>query len=568
MKMILKWRKHPYITRVGIFLIAAALIVGMVSCITGATYNLTMAVAPPFSGTATDVTGGSPYEALTTVQIQAAANGSYQFCKWTSSAGGLFADPNNPNTTFLMPANDVIITANFVGPLDHFKAYAVNGASSLNKLVSLKDQFIELDAKVTNAAFFCNPTDKVPYEGEPTQVLNPDNHLAVYWIEHQEYGRSWNVEVTNQFNGGKPQYLTVGGPVALAVPTQKLAPRAHNETLCCDHYLVYVVMNDVYLEEPPVQLKDEFGPDPEEAYVGKAIYFANPVQKTVGTEVTNITTDEHLVFYELSGTEASCQQVTVVNQFSQDQQFLNLGDPAVLLGVPSEKVDWGAQYDHFTVYEVTEEPPYVGQEVTLVDQLVGNPITTNVTWAYYFCNPAWKSVTETPGMIVYPDYHLTLYGIDWSEYRYWTVIVNNQFGQDILDVYGPVGLAVPTQKLVPGDHEFPEGVDHFLLYEVSGTSANQDVALKDQFVPDGYSDWVTVYEPVLFAVPAEKKVGNNVTPIANPLTHLVFYYIEGAEYGWPQVTVRDQFHEQILKLDDEPPYMLGVPSLKLYAVEE
>ena len=55
MKRILKSWKHPYLARVGIFLIAVVLIVGTVSC--GATYSLTMAANPVGGGAATDLTG-------------------------------------------------------------------------------------------------------------------------------------------------------------------------------------------------------------------------------------------------------------------------------------------------------------------------------------------------------------------------------------------------------------------------------------------------------------------------------------------------------------------------------
>ena len=523
------------------------------------TYDLTMAVAPPGSGTANDLTGTSPYAEDTAVNITAAALGSYQFCEWTAPAG-TFADPNAATTTFTMPAQNVTVTANFVGPLDHFKSYNVTDAQSLEKSVSLKDQFIELDATVKNAAFFCNPTDKVVYQ-EETLISNPDHHLTLYWINHQEYGRYWNVEVTNQFNEDESQYLTVGGPVALAVPTQKLEPGGHESPVCLDHYMVYAVVNNVVVDVP-VELKDEFGVDPE-VMVGKAIYFANPVQKTVGSEVTEITTDEHLVFYQIVGTEASCPQVQVDNQFGP--QTLNLGDePAILLGVPSVKVDF-EQLDHFTVYPVTAEPDHVDKVVSLEDQFVD--IQTLVGGAWYFCNPAAKMLTESPVPVVHPDYHIIWYGIDYMPTQQWTVEVENQFGKQTLNVAGPDYLAVPTQKLVPGDHGWPDGLDHFLIYKVTGGEhAATPVSVNDQFINIPSGDPVSVGDPAWFAVPAQKTVGANVTPITNPMTHVLFYNLANADYSWPQVQVLDQFQGQTLTLG-EPAVYLGVPSLKLSAEE-
>lgn len=542
-------------------MIAVMLIVGVVSCegIGEAKYYLTMEVNPAGAGTATDLTGASPYALAAAVNITATAIGSYQFCEWTSSGGGVFANPNAATTTFIMPAQNVTVTAHFVGPLDHLKCYNVTDATSLDINVSLKDQFIELDATVTDAALFCNPTEKV-HEDVTTLSLNDDLHYTLYHITHEEYGRLWNVEVTNQFNEGEPQYLTVGGPVALAVPTQKLEPGDHGEPKCCDHYLVYVVVNEVFVETT-VDLKDEFGTD-QGVGVGEAVLFANPVQKTIGSEVTPTTTDEHVVFYKLYGTEMSCPQVDINNQF--DLQTLYLEGPAALLGVPSEKVNFGEQLDHFTCYPITELVDPVLKDVTLDDQFVDN-LETTVTWAYDFCNPAAKTLTESWPPIVFDDYHLTLYAINYTPTQWWSVVIDNQFGHQPLTVWGPVGLAVPTQKLVPGDHEWPDGLDHFSLYVVEpGPSLETSVSVKDQFTGE-YYEMVTVTVPQLLAVPVKKTVGPDVTPITNPLTHVLFYNILGAEFDIDLVQVVDQFHEMgwILPLG-EPAYMLGVPSLKIW----
>jgi len=76
-------------------------------------YYLTMAVAPPGSGTATDLTGTSPYAAGTVVNISAVAATGYGFVVWTAPAG-TFANANAAVTTFTMPAQNVTVTANFV----------------------------------------------------------------------------------------------------------------------------------------------------------------------------------------------------------------------------------------------------------------------------------------------------------------------------------------------------------------------------------------------------------------------------------------------------------------------
>lgn len=78
-------------------------------------YALTMAVNPTEGGTATDETGESPYEEGDGVSIKAEAAAGWEFVGWTAPAGA-FSNANAAVTTFTMPAQDVIVTANF-GPL-------------------------------------------------------------------------------------------------------------------------------------------------------------------------------------------------------------------------------------------------------------------------------------------------------------------------------------------------------------------------------------------------------------------------------------------------------------------
>jgi hypothetical protein len=276
---------------------------------------------------------------------------------------------------------------------------------------------------------------------------------------------------------------------------------------------------------------------------------------------------DHLVFYEITETEVSYPQVTISNQFG-DEQDLYLGEPAVLLGVPSQKKTWGEQLDHFTGYPITEEPMYAGQNVTLDDQFVDN-FETVVTWPYDFFNPAAKTLTESWPPIVHPDYHLTFYYIEEYELtQQWFVEVDNQFGKQELAIIGPVGLLVPTQKIEPGGHAAPEGLDHFSVYGVVDSSWEPiSVWVHDQFCPPPVppspptGEEITVGVPHMFAVPVQKTVDSEVTAITNPLQHVLFYEITGAEFSYPQVQVADQFLAQTFTLGT-PASMLGVPSLK------
>lgn len=75
-------------------------------------YALTVAVAPPGTGNATDLTGASPYAAGTVVNIQAIGTAGLAFANWTAPAG-TFGNATAATTTFTMPAQNVTVTANF-----------------------------------------------------------------------------------------------------------------------------------------------------------------------------------------------------------------------------------------------------------------------------------------------------------------------------------------------------------------------------------------------------------------------------------------------------------------------
>jgi hypothetical protein len=296
------------------------------------TYALTMAVDPVGTGTATDVSGASPYAAGISVNIKAVPAAGYQFVIWTAPAGK-FANPNAATTTFTMPSQDVTATAHFVGPLDHFNCYLAADERgwdiSVGEVVYLEDQFGAVQVEVGYAAWFCSPVEK-QHDGV-TPISNPDHHLTMYGLDYEEEPQTWYVEVDNQFG---PQGLFVSGPVGLAVPTQK---EEHEPPVGLDHFLLYEVTEGPSVNPSVnvfVGLNDQFG-DQTEVLVTAPIGFAIPVQKTHGGVVTEIEDPvAHLVFYEIEGEEFEAK-VQVVNQFGA--QTLDMVGP-YLLAVPSEKV--------------------------------------------------------------------------------------------------------------------------------------------------------------------------------------------------------------------------------------
>jgi len=640
MRAILSLRRHHYLKTVGIFLIAVALIAGVVSCNGGATYKLTMAVAPAGSGMATDETNTSPYAKDTVVDIKAVANPGYEFVNWSAPAGkfddenaaettfempgrdvtvtanfvevyeltmavnpagggtttptgtnpypegtevdieavatppyqfvkwtataGTLDDENEEETIFTMPDEDVTVTANFVGPLDHFKCYEAEDIlmEPIDEVVYLEDQFGAFNVTVGEAGAFCNPAEKM-HDEEPTPIFNPDHHFTIYGINVPEENyviRS--VKVSNQF--APEQELWVFGPYGLAVPTQKVEPGGHEEPVGLDHYLLYGVEGGPGVYEY-VTLTDQFDAAPQEAFVYSPVIFATPVRKTHGENVTEITTDEHLVFYEIGiEAEESYTQVQVVNQFGEGS--LNVSAPAVLLAVPSEKiVPPVPPLDHFKCYPAVGLPLEDVYVEYLVDQF-GDFSSVKVDSAAGFCNPVDKVYLEEPTPSN-PDNHLTMYWLSNVELQTWNVVVTNQFGDDQeLRVVGPIGLAVPTQKLDPWYHPEPKYLDHFLLYYVESGTSLEDVYvdLDDEF--PGSAPGVQVATPVLFANPVlVKEHGDNIAVAWNPEAHLVFYEISPNPEFCPGVMVSNQFDPgdlQYLALLDADE-ALAVPSEKI-----
>jgi hypothetical protein len=330
MKILFNSKRHGYII-VNLFLIVAALMAEAVGCEgeTG-TYDLTMAVAPPDSGTATDETHTSPYAESISVDIKAMAADCYRFVSWTAP-DGTFCNTTAAETTFTMPNRDVTVTANFeLVPPDHFKFYDVEWetAPEIGIDVQLVDQFGTIDATVGKAVSFGNPVEKV-HADILTPIGDLNRHYTLYDLLYEGEPHDYRVVINNQFQDDVE--LTVFGPYYLAVPTQK---EDHEMPVCLNHFLVYDAYGPVVNDD--VVLSDEFIQD-EVAVVYQPYLFANPVQKTVDGTVTEIEgSNEHWVLYDIEGLSID-KNIQIDNQFGP--QTLDLWQPEYL-AVPSQKIEW------------------------------------------------------------------------------------------------------------------------------------------------------------------------------------------------------------------------------------
>jgi len=576
MKTIFGSMKHSYFAKIGILLIVVALVAGILSCVPADTYELIMAVNPAGGGAATDETGTSPYAENKVVDIKAVAAPCYRFVGWTTSAGTL-GNASALETTIKIPAEDVIVTANFeLTPPDHYKFYTVNWEEGLyvGEEVQLVDQFGTFNATVGDPISFGNPVQKI-HNDDVTPIADENRHYTLYSLDYGEEEPmldSWQVVVNNQFQDDEE--LTVVGPYYLAVPTTK---EGHEDPLCLNHYLVYEVIGKEF-PEVGVNLKDQF--IEEDVVVWEPIYFANPVQKTIvdSGDVTEIEKDEdHLVFYSIEDIgfdESIDKSIQIVNQFGEQTLHLTYRD---VLAVPSQKISWEQPLDHFKVYWATwaDEPPMYGVPVQLEDQFIaewlGEPLNATVGMPVFFANPVNKYHGEVWTPVSNWNDHYTFYELDYEEITPgWWVQVSNQFDPlaplveppvyQELYVSGPVMLAVPTKK---GLQDPPVGLDHFLVYTVTGEPpiVGADIELWDQFTEQS----VTVWPPAYFANPVKKTIveSGDVTEVMYPDDHLVFYWIDGGMFYEEWLPIDNQFGPQVLVVGQEEYDFIGVPSQKI-----
>ncbi|MGO9239476.1 MAG: hypothetical protein ACLQBJ_01600 [Bryobacteraceae bacterium] len=196
------------------------------------------------------------------------------------------------------------------------------------------------------------------------------------------------------------------------------------------------------------------------------------------------------------------------------------------------------EIDHFHCYFV--QSPMQPVSALLQDQFdaalnQSSEVITDLR-AVELCPPVQKTLTSgkvTP--INHPTDHLLMYLINPQPITPRIVLVENQFGYQILRTRNAVMLAVPSGKVLPTPAgevpplpPIPTDLDHYKCYSASGDIATHVVGLSDQFM----STIVDVIEPILFCNPVQKTIPSatptvpgTVTPITDPRAHLTCYVV-------------------------------------------
>ena len=164
-------------------------------------------------GDVLDLTGNGLYPASSTINIAAVPETDHNFIKWTSDAGGVFADSLNDSTTFTMPENDVTITAHFNKPYNISLFSNGNGSIQIldeKEFYYAEDQ-IELVAEADSQNIFCEwYTLDLELENTTKERLiftMPDNDVAITAVFYREFdggdgseGSPWQIGNEFQLN--------------------------------------------------------------------------------------------------------------------------------------------------------------------------------------------------------------------------------------------------------------------------------------------------------------------------------------------------------------------------------
>ena len=212
--------------------------------------------------------------------------------------------------------------------LDHFLFYDVEN-SDAGATVSLQGQFDEepIKANVRFLDLFANPVKKI--HGDVTcPIIDSKAHLSFHVIS-QEPEPTRVVLLRNQF---RTQQILIGNAQALLAPAKK-EPEGGSDKL--DHYKCYRVLEGKAVEAE-VFLADQF--TKRSTVVLDPVLFAVPVKKEHDGRFFEIhNKEDHLTLYRIRPFMVEEKRLTADQFGERGLKFFR----AVLLGVPSTKIEWG-----------------------------------------------------------------------------------------------------------------------------------------------------------------------------------------------------------------------------------
>jgi uncharacterized repeat protein (TIGR02543 family) len=394
---------HRYVERVGIFLVMAALIVGMpgcepVSCAGGqganppgtqVRYNLTVAANPVGvgGGTATDLTNTSPYTAGTVVNIQAVAASGYQFVNWSATAS-TFGNATAANTTFTMPAQAVTVTANFVAQYDLALDSTVGGnvttpgeglfpeydAGTVVDLVATPDagyQFVNWTGDVSTVANVTATITNITMNGDYSITANfeVEETTPVTLFQAVHFGQNqgnWNVGLWKYYgNGTQDGYVNQGGNGAV---------RWDDGSQGTDHGLTHSFI----LTYDPMTYTLSF-----QVTGGSKTVFNTTTSPVVPPDAPGLVNNLHMVIQATAGTNVSC-----ANQASMFKQAVNYSKTTVsnltLDGIPLTGIEVEAKLvdnatsESFTNKAELDIPVPTGVAWTLTGEIAVSFVAANM----------------------------------------------------------------------------------------------------------------------------------------------------------------------------------------------
>ena len=208
--------------------------------------------------------------------------------------------------------------------------------------------------------------------------------------------------------------------------------------------------------------------------------------------------------------------------------------------------------DHFLFYDVNNVN--TGAAVLLKGQFDEEPKEVEVRYLDLFANPVKKLHGDVTFPILDPRAHLSFHHISQEPEPSRFVVVKNQFGVQQVLIGNAQALLAPAKKEPEGGSE---RLDHYKCYRVlEGKSVFAEVLLADQFTKRP----TVVLDPVLFAVPVEKRHDERIYKIQNENDHLTIYRIRPFSVEVKRATA-DQFGERTLKFYRA--VMLGAPTTKI-----